>query len=137
MISNNSPGFVIANTTIAVDHWPKKDNHHITHYFLTHCHTDHTLNLDETWKESHIFCSKVKPTSSIIYNFNNKKLTTRPYQKVSKKLLHAMNKVSGDLIVALETGKTHVLKLDKDELFNVTLIDANHCPGAVMFLFEG
>ena len=59
MMSNNSPGFVIATSTIAVDYWPKKDNDHITHYFLTHCHTDHTANLDSTWKESHIYCSPV------------------------------------------------------------------------------
>lgn len=31
----------------------------------------------------------------------------------------------------------HVMTLDLDETFNVTLLDANHCPGAVMYVFEG
>ncbi len=37
----------------------------------------------------------------------------------------------------LDMNRTHVLKLDETESFNVTLIDSNHCPGSVMFLFEG
>ena len=57
--------------------------------------------------------------------------------KVSKKLLQNLTGLSHEFIVGLETDKTHVMKLDAEETFNVTLIDANHCPGAVMFLFEG
>ena len=60
MMSNKDwPGFIINDTTIAVDFWPKKYNSGVTHYFLTHCHTDHTKNLDKSWRGPTIYCSKV------------------------------------------------------------------------------
>lgn len=58
-MANNFPGYVINNTTIAVDHWPRANNSHITHYFLTHAHTDHTKGLDETWNGPALYCSNV------------------------------------------------------------------------------
>lgn len=42
-------------------------------------------------------------------------------------------------IHSLELGEPYLLPMDDigKEKLTVTLIDANHCPGSVMFLFEG
>ncbi|CAF0711833.1 unnamed protein product [Brachionus calyciflorus] len=114
MSHNTYPGYVINNTTIAVDYWPKQNQPNITHYFLTHCHTDHTKSLDSSWNISKIYCSKI-----------------------TKMLLMNLHQVQEEFIHDLEMNQNHIMYLDKEESVNVSLIDANHCPGAVMFLFEG
>lgn len=59
------PGFIINYTTIAVDFWPRHKNPQITHYFLTHAHTDHTNGLDSDWNDAVIYCSEVKKINYI------------------------------------------------------------------------
>lgn len=54
-------------------------------------------------------------------------------------ILHHKLQVNQNLICPLEMGVGHKINLDEVglETMTVTLIDANHCPGSVMFLFEG
>ena len=42
-------------------------------------------------------------------------------------------------VVALEIDETTLLPLNrsKTQQFSVTVIDANHCPGSAMFVFQG
>lgn len=61
------PGFIIHNTTIAVDYWPRNGKNIVTHYFLTHAHNDHVKGLDETWKHGIINCTSVRYIIQFIF----------------------------------------------------------------------
>lgn len=48
------------------------------------------------------------------------------------------SQINPELVVVLDVGSSHVLNDESTgEYISVTLIDANHCPGSVMFLFQG
>lgn len=108
-------GTLIPGTPIAVDFWNIRKAARARLFFLSHMHTDHTVGLSSTWKRP-IYCSPV-----------------------TGQILHLKLKVAKKWIHPLEVGESYVLALDEigRETMTVTLIDANHCPGSVMFLFEG
>ena len=84
-------------------------------YFLSHTHADHTVGLRDGWKGGTVFCSEI-----------TKRLIELQFQDVSEHL------------IALPMNESVLFGVDEDgKHVNVTLLDANHCPGAVMFLFEG
>ncbi|XP_032074408.1 5' exonuclease Apollo isoform X1 [Thamnophis elegans] len=108
-------GTLIAGTPIAVDFWNIRKARQARLFFLSHMHSDHTVGLSSTWNQP-VYCSPV-----------------------TGQILHLRLKVAKQLIRPLEVGASHVVALDDigKETMTVTLIDANHCPGSVMFLFEG
>ncbi|KAI8592356.1 beta-lactamase-like protein [Geranomyces variabilis] len=77
-------------------------------YFLTHFHSDHYGGLSRSFDYGPLYCSAI--TGNLI----------------SQRL-----RVSEDYIVRLPMERPVMVMGVK-----VTLIDANHCPGAVLFLFE-
>lgn len=81
-------------------------------YFLTHFHSDHYGGITNTWDIGIIYCSL--PTATLV----SQQLGT------DKKYLHPLPMNTPTIIAS--RGKP----------VTVTLLDANHCPGAVMFLFE-
>ncbi|MCI4380838.1 hypothetical protein PGIGA_G00244610 [Pangasianodon gigas] len=109
-------GKVIPHTPIAVDCWQLRKCSHVRLFFLSHMHSDHTSGLTSTWSHRPIYCSPL-----------------------TAKLLRLKLQVNEKWIRPLEVGEPHMLPLDDigKEKLTVTLIDANHCPGAVMFFFEG
>ncbi|KAI0513456.1 hypothetical protein KFK09_009477 [Dendrobium nobile] len=98
---------LIPNSRFIVDGFRTAGDFSIS-YFLSHFHSDHYTGLSPNWYRGIIFCSET--TAS---------------------LLVEILKVSPLFVYALPLNKT--VTIDGS---NVTLVDANHCPGAVQFLFE-
>jgi DNA cross-link repair 1A protein len=81
-------------------------------YFLTHFHSDHYGGITSSWNAGVIYCSIA--TAALV----NQQL------RVDKKYIHPLP-MDVPVIIA-SRGKP----------ITVTLLDANHCPGAIMFLFQ-
>ena len=108
-------GHLILDTPIAVDFWNIRKCPSTSLFFLSHIHSDHTVGLTSSWSRP-IYCSKV--TSELLC------------QKIS---------LPDDLIRPLELNSPTLIPMNTShtEMLTVTAFDANHCPGAVMFLFQG
>lgn len=78
------------------------------HYFLTHMHSDHTTGLTKSFSAGTIYVSAI-----------------------SARLLEHEWGLKAPMVQVLQLGQPTVV-----EGVTVTAIDANHCPGAVMLLFE-
>ncbi|KAG4378181.1 hypothetical protein GLYMA_18G292900v4 [Glycine max] len=81
---------------------------HSHSYFLSHFHSDHYSGLSPSWSRGVIFCSHT--TAALL-----------------RRILH----IPAAFIVPLPLRQP--LRIDGA---HVTLLDANHCPGAVQFLFS-
>ncbi|CAM6126062.1 unnamed protein product [Calypogeia fissa] len=77
-------------------------------YFLSHFHSDHYTGLTNLWTKGLVFCSEI-----------------------TAHLVRDSLQVPNELVVSLSMGKAHLI-----DGCEVTLVDANHCPGAVQFLFR-
>jgi len=108
---------VLTNTNIIVDdfdyckNFPKGTFIH----FLSHFHADHYFGMSTCWNYGPVYCSEI-----------TKKLILTTFPKIPD-------------IRVLEMNKEHTIQLNESGTKTVTvyLMDANHIPGAVMFLFRG
>ncbi|KAK9466915.1 beta-lactamase-like protein [Lipomyces arxii] len=94
--------------TIAVDAFRFGKIPNIDHYFLSHFHSDHYAGLSRSWTHGKIYCSAA-----------------------TGRLVIGMLNVSPEYVVLLDMDTR--IELDG---FTATLIDANHCPGSSIFVFE-
>uniref|UniRef100_A0ACD5VUN1 Uncharacterized protein n=1 Tax=Avena sativa TaxID=4498 RepID=A0ACD5VUN1_AVESA len=98
----------------AVDTWGPSSRRR-RHRFLTHAHRDHLVG-----------AGAAPDDGGIVY-------ATRLTMSLARR--HFPQLDQGEC-VEVEVGRTLVVD-DPAGAFSVTAYDANHCPGAVMFLFEG
>eukprot|EP00051_Salpingoeca_urceolata_P006781 m.89781 g.89781 ORF g.89781 m.89781 type:complete len:496 (+) comp14984_c0_seq4:73-1560(+) len=107
-------GCVLPSSPVAVDIFTSHPG--VRLYFLTHLHADHTVGLTPSWSRGPIYCSALTKAM----------------------LLHKFHYEHPELVHVLEVGEATLVPLDEvcNETMTVTVVDANHCPGAVMFLFQ-
>ncbi|KAG0489420.1 hypothetical protein HPP92_008231 [Vanilla planifolia] len=98
---------LIPNTRFVVDGFRAAGDFSIS-YFLSHYHSDHYNGLNPNWCRGIIFCSEI-----------------------TARFLVEILKVSSLFVCHLPLNRS--ITIDGN---NVILVDANHCPGAVQFLFE-
>lgn len=101
---------MIPNTDFCVDGFNYVAN--TRNFFLSHFHSDHYGGITSSWDSGTIYCSLV--TANLVSQ----------QLGVDWKFLHPIPIL------------TPVVIESKGKSVTVTAIDANHCPGAVMFLFQ-
>jgi len=97
----------ITDTTISVDAFNFGEISGVNHYFLSHYHYDHYIGLNKRWNKK-IYCSAT--TGRLVTKFLG---------------------LSKDLVVEVSTEEARVVGG-----VEVTCVDANHCPGSLMFIFR-
>ncbi|XP_020593099.1 DNA cross-link repair protein SNM1 [Phalaenopsis equestris] len=98
----------IPGTSITVDAFRYGAIDGCSAYFLSHFHSDHYGGLNKRWSHGNIYCTN---------------LTAR--------LLKSCLSVNPQYVFSLELNAEHVI-----EDIKVTLLEANHCPGAALIFFR-
>jgi DNA cross-link repair 1B protein len=121
----------IPNTTIAVDNFEYKKGYHV--YFLSHFHTDHTSGLNSKWNNGTIYCSQI--TKDLIIN---------KFKLDDKQIVVIQNEETilvpclPPIVKELQNSSSDLFKgKDIDLYYRCTALDAYHCAGSQMFVFEG
>ncbi|KAK3401585.1 hypothetical protein B0T20DRAFT_118021 [Sordaria brevicollis] len=101
--------------------------------FLSHVHTDHLAGLD-TLRSPFVYCSAA--TREILLRLETVSRRINYAQGILEARILSYKHLK-NLLKPLPLDTPVELELEPGNHIQVTLLDANHCPGAVMFLFEG
>ncbi|KAF8194687.1 hypothetical protein BJ912DRAFT_1141510 [Pholiota molesta] len=120
-------------------------------HLLTHTHTDHINGLSAKTFGYKVYCSqdaKAMLLKHEVYaerELHTMALRAEKIRTYSHLKVDPMQSLDGnmyytgsrDLLHALPLQAPTQIPLEGEESVTITLLDANHCPGAVMFLIEG
>ncbi|KAM9889686.1 hypothetical protein OXX79_011980 [Metschnikowia pulcherrima] len=128
--------FPVKDSTIyrlSVDAFCYKPHDSMHQYFLSHFHSDHYGGITKKWCRERTIDSKIIYCSEITGRLLNIRYSVEPCHLFSMKndtryKIHSFEE-------KLENGGQ--ISAEMSPGVYVTCIDANHCPGAVIFLFEG
>ena len=94
---------------IVVDGFNFAPDEDISKYFLSHFHSDHYIGLKKSWEQGEVYCSEI--TSRLLqYKFKF------PEEKIN---------------ILINNERTWIT-----DTISVIAFDANHCPGAQIYLFQ-
>ncbi|KAL4798099.1 hypothetical protein BDV19DRAFT_35842 [Aspergillus venezuelensis] len=125
-------GFVKEFPRIAIDYFRIDPGRDIGAYFLSHAHSDHLQGL-ESFRAGFIYCSSA--TKELLLRIE--KCPNR--MNFSKRILESRKlhyKHLSTILRPVPLNTPTKIEVGQDKFVTVTLFDANHCTGAVMFLIE-
>ncbi|RYP26550.1 hypothetical protein DL768_011690 [Monosporascus sp. mg162] len=126
-------GIVREFPDIRIDYFCGLDRQPPLACFLSHVHSDHLRGLDAL-KSPFVYCS---PATREILLRLEKTPSRLNYARGITEKRNPLYKELEKIVKPLPLETPVVLKLKPDLHIQVTLLDANHCVGAVMFLVEG
>ncbi|TFY61855.1 hypothetical protein EVJ58_g4248 [Rhodofomes roseus] len=143
-------GSFVRNYRIRVDNFTGTEEKVALH-LLTHTHTDHLTGLSAQSFGHVVVCSQDAKEMLLrheVYNeralkdmdLRAEKIRTFKHLKVEPRRFEdgtVDHTGSRDLLRAVPLNTPTEIRPSDDEVIYVTLFDANHCPGAVMFLIQG
>ena len=126
-------GIVREFPQIRIDHFAPNGESPPLACFLSHVHSDHLRGL-ESFKSPFIYCSAATRELLLrLEKYPHRMNFAKGILEARKQTYRKLNKLLRP--VPLETPTK--IELSPGNVIQVTLFDANHCTGAVMFLIEG